>query len=55
MTAVEHLLVVARQRNELEDELAWLDDQAPGLLDIDAESLPPKYRGTSPCSPTRGT
>jgi TolB-like protein len=48
MTAVEHLLVVARQRNELEDELAWLDDQAPGLLDIDAESLPPKYRGTQP-------
>ncbi len=48
MTAVEHLLMVARQRNELEDELAWLGDEAPGLLDIDAESLPPKYRGTQP-------
>ena len=43
--AVEHLLLTARQQGTLEEELAWLDETAPGLLDVDATELPPKYRG----------
>ncbi len=46
--AVEHLLLTARQQGTLEAELAWLDEAAPGLLDVDATALPPKYRGTQP-------
>ncbi len=46
--AVEQLLLTARQSGRLEEALAWLDDAAPGLLDVDAEALPPKYRGTQP-------
>lgn len=46
--AVEHLLLTARRQGTLDEELAWLDGAAPGLLDVDATELPPKYRGTQP-------
>ena len=46
--AVEHLLLTARRLGTLDEELAWLDEAAPGLLDVDATALPPKYRGTQP-------
>jgi len=47
-TAVEHLLLVARRRGNLGEELDWLREYAPGLLDVDAETLPAKYRATQP-------
>jgi hypothetical protein len=46
--AVEQLLLTARHSGQLEQALAWLDEAAPGLLDVDAEALPPKYRGAQP-------
>ncbi len=48
LLALEHLLLEARERGTLDAELAWLGTSAPGLLDVDADSLPPKYRAAQP-------
>lgn len=42
--AVQHLLRVAVRNNTVAEELAWLDDISPGMLDVDGEALPIKFR-----------
>jgi TolB-like protein/Tfp pilus assembly protein PilF len=42
--AVLYLLRVAAQRGTVAEESAYLDQHAPGILDIGAESVPAKYR-----------
>ena len=42
--AAQHLLRVAAAHDTVEDELAYLEKQAPGILDLQAESVPLKYR-----------
>ncbi len=42
--AVRYLLRKSVQNNNVETEFAWIDQQAPGALDIDAEQASPKYR-----------
>ena len=43
--AVQHLLRVAAMRNAVEEESDYLQEVAPGILNIDAAAVPPKYRG----------
>lgn len=43
--AAQHLLRVSAARGTVEQELAYLEQQAPGILDFEAESVPLKYRG----------
>ena len=40
--------MTARQEGGLAEAVTWLDAAAPGLFDVDAEALPPKYRGAQP-------
>jgi TolB-like protein/Tfp pilus assembly protein PilF len=42
--AVQHLLRTAVRQGRLEEELAWLEQQSPGILDVDAARVLPKYR-----------
>jgi TolB-like protein/predicted Zn-dependent protease len=42
--AVQHLLRVAASRGTVEEEMAYLDAQAPGILDYDADSVPIRFR-----------
>jgi len=42
--AVRHLLRVAVRNGTASEELAWLEDVAPGILKIDAASAQAKYR-----------
>ena len=42
--AVQHLLRVAARRGTVGEELEYLEEQAPGILDIDDAEAPPKYR-----------
>jgi len=42
--AVQHLLRTAATRGSVEEESAYLEQHAPGIFDIDAASLPAKYR-----------
>ena len=42
--AVRYLLRVAAVRGTLAEESAYLEEHAPGILDVDAASLPVKYR-----------
>jgi TolB-like protein/Tfp pilus assembly protein PilF len=42
--AAQHLLRVAAARGTVAEELAYLEKQAPGILDLEAESVPLKYR-----------
>jgi len=42
--AVQHLLRVAASRGTIAQEMAYLEEQAPGILDTDAETTPSKYR-----------
>lgn len=42
--AVQHLLRVAAKRGTVEEELRYLQEQVPGLLDIDDPTAPAKYR-----------
>ncbi len=42
--AAQHLLRVAAARGTVEEELAWLEQQAPGVLELEAEVVPLKYR-----------
>jgi TolB-like protein len=42
--AVRYLLRKAARDNNVEAASAWIDQQAPGILDIDVEQSPQKYR-----------
>ena len=44
-SAVQHLLRVAARNGTVDQMSAYLEEHAPGLLDIDAASVPGKYRG----------
>ena len=43
--AVQHLLRIAVKNGTVEEEIVYLENQIPGLLDIENPSLPLKYRG----------
>ncbi len=43
--AVQQLLRVAASRGVVEEESEYLQEVAPGILDVNEESLPAKYRG----------
>ena len=42
--AVQYLLSVAARSGTYDQEAVYLEEYAPGILDVYAESLPPKYR-----------
>jgi len=42
--AVQYLLRHAIRNGTVDEELLWLNEQAPGIFDIEAESLPQKFR-----------
>ena len=42
--AVQHLLRTATRSGTYEQEAAYLEEHAPGILDVYAESVPPKYK-----------
>jgi hypothetical protein len=42
--AVQHLLRTAANRGTVEEESAYLEQNAPGIFDLDATSSPAKYR-----------
>jgi hypothetical protein len=42
--AVQHLLMVAARSGTYDQEAVYLEEYAPGILNVDAESLPPKYK-----------
>lgn len=42
--AAQHLLRTAAARGTVEQELAYLEQQAPGILDLEAAAVPLKYR-----------
>jgi len=42
--AVQHLVRTAVKTGRVEEELAWIDEQQPGIFDVDATVLTPKYR-----------
>jgi TolB-like protein/Flp pilus assembly protein TadD len=43
-SAVQHLLRRALINGRIEEEIAWLENAAPGIFDINAASAPAKYR-----------
>ena len=43
--AIQHLVRTAVKTDRVEEELAWLDQQQPGIFDVDATDTRPKYRG----------
>jgi len=42
--AVRHLLRTALSEGEVEEVLAWISAEAPGIFDIDSDGVPAKYR-----------
>jgi tetratricopeptide (TPR) repeat protein len=42
--AVRYLLRSAARTNTVEEEMAWIEEHAPGIFDVDAEAVPQKYR-----------
>ncbi|MBW2736873.1 MAG: tetratricopeptide repeat protein, partial [Deltaproteobacteria bacterium] len=42
--AVQYLLRVAARSGTYDKEAVYLEEYAPGILNVDAESLPPKYK-----------
>jgi TolB-like protein/Tfp pilus assembly protein PilF len=42
--AVQYLLRAAIENNTIDDEIAWLEEHAPGIFDMEADSVPQKYR-----------
>jgi TolB-like protein/Tfp pilus assembly protein PilF len=42
--AVQHLLRMAARENRLEEEFAWIEEQRPGIFDVDASRIRQKYR-----------
>ncbi|MBT8092769.1 MAG: hypothetical protein KJN77_07015, partial [Gammaproteobacteria bacterium] len=43
-SAVQYLLRHAAGQGNVDEELAWIDQHAPGIFDIDAAQVPRKYR-----------
>ncbi len=43
-SAVRHLLRIAAKNGTVTEESAWLEDVAPGILDVNAVSAPAKFR-----------
>ena len=44
VSAVSYLLRTAIRQDRVEEELAWLDAQEPGILDVTADTAPQKHR-----------
>ena len=42
--AVQHLLRAAARNNNVEEVSGWIEEQAPGIFDLDSERVPQKYR-----------
>jgi len=42
--AVQYLLRSAAKSGTVDDEIAWIEERAPGIFDIDADNVPQKYR-----------
>lgn len=42
--AIQYLLRAAIRNDSIEAEVAWLEQQAPGILDVENTASPPKYR-----------
>jgi tetratricopeptide (TPR) repeat protein len=42
--ALEHLIRTAAQDGRIEEELAWINEQEPGIFDVDATRVPQRYR-----------
>lgn len=42
--AIRHLLRTAIRNGTVEEEIAWINERAPGIFDIDAPMVPQKYR-----------
>ena len=42
--AVRHLLRTALSEGDVEEVLAWISDEAPGIFDVDSDRVPSKYR-----------
>lgn len=42
--AVQHLVRTAVKTGRIEEELAWLEEQQPGILDVDSAAVPMKFR-----------
>ena len=42
--AVQHLIRTAAQDERIEEELAWINEQEPGIFDVDAARVPRRYR-----------
>ncbi len=42
--AVQHLIRTAAQNERIEEELAWVNEQEPGIFDVDAARVPQRYR-----------
>ena len=42
--AVRHLLRTALSNGDVEDVLAWIEDESPGIFDIESSRVPQKYR-----------
>jgi TolB-like protein len=43
-SAVQYLLRAAVRNDTVEEEIAWLEEQSPGIFDIEADALPQKLR-----------
>jgi TolB-like protein/Tfp pilus assembly protein PilF len=42
--ALQHLIRTAAQDGRIEEELAWINEQEPGIFDVDATRVPQRYR-----------
>jgi len=42
--AIQHLIRTAAQDGRIEEELAWINEQEPGIFDVDATRVPQRYR-----------
>ena len=43
-SAVQHLIRTAVKQNRIDEEFVWLDEQRPGIFDVDAGQVPLKLR-----------
>jgi len=43
--ALQHLIRTAAQDERIEDELAWINEQEPGIFNVDATRMTQRYRG----------
>ena len=43
--AVQHLIRTAVKTDRVEEEMAWLEEQQPGIFDVDSTVVPKKFRG----------